>query len=133
MRRGGHSVSSIGLRQATTSELGRYCQTVRSLVRGQPLPALITQMPVVVQLHVLASVATIALTTLYAISALANKARASVLGVLLLTLYGLLYVILNAEDYALLIGSSLLFVALAATMYVTRRIDWYRTTDLMAA
>jgi len=40
-------------------------------------------------------------------------------------LYGLLYVILNAEDYALLIGSGLLFSALAATMYVTRRINWY--------
>jgi inner membrane protein len=37
-----------------------------------------------------------------------------------------MYVILNAEDYALLIGSLVLFAALGATMYVTRRIDWYR-------
>jgi len=29
----------------------------------------------------------------------------------------------------LLIGSTLLFVSLAATMYVTRKIDWYRAAD----
>jgi inner membrane protein len=80
--------------------------------------------------YLLAAAATIALTSLYAISALANKVRAGILCVVLSMLYGLLYIILNAEDYALLIGSSLLFVALAATMYVTRKIDWYRTTDL---
>jgi inner membrane protein len=46
-----------------------------------------------------------------------------VLFVVLSALYGLLCVILNTEDYALLIGSGLLFAALAATMYVTRRIN----------
>jgi len=56
---------------------------------------------------------------------LASRARAVALFVVLSALYGLLYVILNAEDYALLIGSGLLFSALAATMYVTRRINWY--------
>ena len=80
--------------------------------------------------YLVAAAATIALTTLYAISALADKLRAGVLGVVLVMLYGLLYIILNAEDYALLIGSTLLFAALAATMYVTRRIDWYRATDV---
>ena len=77
----------------------------------------------------MAAAATIALTSLYAVSALANKLRAGVLCAILTALYGLLYVILNAEDYALLIGSCLLFVALAATMYFTRRIDWYRVTE----
>lgn len=76
--------------------------------------------------YLVAAVATIGLTSLYAISALANKIRALVLCVVLSLLYGLLYIILNAEDYALVIGSSLLFVALAATMYVTRRINWYQ-------
>jgi inner membrane protein len=83
--------------------------------------------------YLVASVATIVLTGLYAWSALADKLRAGVLTAVLAVLYGLLYVILNAEDYALVIGSSLLFVALAATMYVTREIDWYRATDLEAA
>jgi inner membrane protein len=31
-----------------------------------------------------------------------------------------------SEDYALLLGAIVLFVALAAVMLVTRRIDWYR-------
>jgi len=35
----------------------------------------------------------------------------------------ILTVAMNAEDYALLICSGLLFAALAATMYVTRRIN----------
>ena len=79
--------------------------------------------------YLIAAGATIVLTSLYAISALANRARAAVLFVVLALLYGLLYIILNAEDYALLIGSTLLFVALAATMFVTRRIDWYHVAD----
>lgn len=77
--------------------------------------------------------ATIALTSAYAISALANKLRAIVLCAILTALYGLLYVILNAEDYALLIGSGLMFAALAGTMFVTRQIDSYRTAEQQTA
>jgi inner membrane protein len=40
-------------------------------------------------------------------------------------LYGYLYVLLTNEDYALLIGSIGLFIALALVMLLTRRIDWY--------
>jgi inner membrane protein len=75
--------------------------------------------------YLIGATATVLLTSLYAISALADRLRAAVLSVILAGLYALLYVILNAEDFALLIGSSLLFVALAATMYVTRGVNWY--------
>jgi len=78
--------------------------------------------------YLVAAVATVALTSLYAASALASWVRAGVLCAVLSALYGLFYVILNAEDYALLIGSGLLFAALAATMYVTRKIDWFQLT-----
>jgi inner membrane protein len=40
--------------------------------------------------------------------------------------YALLYALVLSEDYALLLGAIVLFVALAAVMLVTRRIDWYR-------
>jgi inner membrane protein len=40
-------------------------------------------------------------------------------------LYGFLYVLLQLEDYALLVGSLSLFLILAAVMYATRRVDWY--------
>ncbi len=40
-------------------------------------------------------------------------------------LYGLLFGLLSAEDYALLMGSVLLFSILAAIMLLTRNVDWY--------
>lgn len=40
-------------------------------------------------------------------------------------LYGALFVLLRQEQTALLLGSVLLFLALAAVMAVTRRTDWY--------
>lgn len=39
--------------------------------------------------------------------------------------YGFIYVLLRLEDYALLLGASASFVAIAVTMYFTRNIDWY--------
>jgi inner membrane protein len=40
-------------------------------------------------------------------------------------LYALLYGLLSAEDYALLMGSILLFVLLGVFMMLTRKVDWY--------
>jgi len=76
--------------------------------------------------YAVAAATTVALTAAYSASIFATWARAAVLAAVLAALYALLYVILNAEDYALLIGSGVLFVALAATMFVTRRTEWYR-------
>jgi inner membrane protein len=36
-----------------------------------------------------------------------------------------LYLILRSTDYALLAGSTLAFLALAATMFATRNEEWY--------
>ena len=76
--------------------------------------------------YLAAAAATIAMTAAYAASAFKSYPRAAVLAVLLGTLYALLYVILRQEDYALLIGALLLFFALGATMFATRKVDWYR-------
>ncbi len=49
-------------------------------------------------------------------------------------LYGAMYVLLTLEDFALLAGSLVAFLAIAATMIATRRIDWYgRTSGVPAA
>ena len=48
---------------------------------------------------------------------------------LLASLYGALYVLLQSEDMALLMGAGLLFVLLAAVMVITRRVDWYRISE----
>ena len=45
----------------------------------------------------------------------------------LAAVYSALYVILQLEDYSLLVGTALLVVALAAIMYVTRNVNWYGT------
>jgi inner membrane protein len=78
--------------------------------------------------YAIAAAATVILTALYAVSALASFWRGAVIGVILAGLYAMLYLILNSEDNALLMGSCVLFAALAGTMFFTRRIDWYRVT-----
>lgn len=74
--------------------------------------------------YVIAAGATLAMTTLYASTVLESPSRAGILVGLLAVLYGLLYVILIQEDYALLVGAVVLFCSLGATMFATRRIDW---------
>jgi inner membrane protein len=44
-------------------------------------------------------------------------------------LYVLIYLLLRLEDNALLVGAISSFIAIAATMYLTRRLDWYGSFD----
>jgi inner membrane protein len=46
-------------------------------------------------------------------------------GGILVVLYAYLYIVLQLEDYALLMGSLGLLIVLATIMYITRKIDWY--------
>src|SRR5262249_43688653 len=61
----------------------------------------------------------------YAFAILKGRGRALLLSGVLAVLYGYLYVLLQAEDLALLLGAIGLFLILGVVMYVTRRIDWY--------
>jgi inner membrane protein len=74
--------------------------------------------------YLLASAAVIGLLTAYSAAVLKSWKRARFIGVLLVGLYALLFVLLNLEAWSLLIGSVLLFVALAGVMYATRTVDW---------
>ncbi|HYG61548.1 MAG TPA: cell envelope integrity protein CreD [Thermoanaerobaculia bacterium] len=74
--------------------------------------------------YLVASVATVLLIGGYSAAILRGKLRAFLMGVILGLLYGYLYILLQAEDYALLLGAIGLFLILALIMYVTRRIDW---------
>ena len=74
--------------------------------------------------YVIASAAIAGLNTAYSAAVLGSWRRASFIGGLLVCLYAVLYVLLSLEAYSLLIGSLLLFAALAGVMYATRRIDW---------
>ncbi|WP_336986303.1 cell envelope integrity protein CreD [Altererythrobacter aquiaggeris] len=74
--------------------------------------------------YLVASAAIIGLLTAYSAAVLGSWLRARVIGGMLAGLYALLYVLLSLEAWSLMIGSLLLFAALAAVMYATRRIDW---------
>ena len=75
--------------------------------------------------YLVASSATIAVLVMFGATALKMGRRTFVLGLLLLILYGVLDLILQSADYALLAGASLAFVALTGTMFLTRNEDWY--------
>ena len=77
--------------------------------------------------YIIASLATITLITLYAASILKNKKMTAFIASALIALYLFLFTILQLQDYSLLMGSIGLFVVVAITMYLSRKIDWYGT------
>ena len=48
----------------------------------------------------------------------------AVLSAELLGIYSYLYVVLQLQDYSLLLGTAGLFVVLGTVMYSTRKLDW---------
>ena len=61
----------------------------------------------------------------YAKAIIANfKFALTILGILMI-LYGYLFIILQLEDYSLMLGSIGLLIILTIVMYVTRKINWY--------
>ncbi|MDT9597932.1 cell envelope integrity protein CreD [Sphingosinicella rhizophila] len=74
--------------------------------------------------YILASAAIVGLNTAYSAAVLKSWRRAGFICALLIALYVVLYILLSLEAFSLLIGSLMLFVALAAVMYVTRNLNW---------
>jgi len=79
--------------------------------------------------YIVASAAIAGLNTAYSAAVLGSWKRGTIIGGLLIGLYAMLYILLGLEAFSLLIGSVLLFIALAGVMYATRRIDWSRTAS----
>lgn len=77
--------------------------------------------------YLIAAVMTIGLTGLYARSLFQSKRMGLIVSGTLSVLYGFLFVVLQQQDYALLIGSLGLFAILAIVMYVSRAIEWNRS------
>lgn len=75
--------------------------------------------------YLLCAVSVCALTLFYAAAIFKSIAWGALLSVIQLISYIFLYGTLQAEDYALLIGSIGLFAVLALLMFITRKIDWY--------
>jgi inner membrane protein len=74
--------------------------------------------------YLVAAAATVALIGGYSAAVLRGRLRALLMTLVLGFLYGYLYVLLQLEDYALLLGAVGLFAILALVMFLTRRIDW---------
>jgi inner membrane protein len=74
--------------------------------------------------YLIAGVSVIALITLYSKSILKTYKFPIFIGLSLTALYTFIYVIIQLENYALLVGSIGLFLILAIVMYVSRKIDW---------
>jgi inner membrane protein len=62
--------------------------------------------------------------TLYSVSILKDRKFAGFIAIALSALYTFIYVIIQLENYALLVGSIGLFLILGAVMYFSRKIEW---------
>jgi inner membrane protein len=73
----------------------------------------------------IAATATVLAISLYAGSVFGKLSAALQALAIFSGLYALIYVLLSMEDYALLVGSIASFLAIAGTMWMTRKLDWY--------
>ncbi len=83
--------------------------------------------------YLIAGTAVITMTGLYARSVLGSLKQTIVLVLVLSLTYSFVYITLQIQDYALLIGSIGLTAILALTMYITRNINWYEISTLKKA
>ncbi|MDR2135703.1 MAG: cell envelope integrity protein CreD [Treponema sp.] len=79
--------------------------------------------------YLIAALAVTVLLTLYSRSLLPSWDKSWYMGLVVTISYILLYAVLNAESYALLIGSIGTFFVIALVMFLTRRLEWYAQED----
>ncbi len=72
-----------------------------------------------------AALATVAATAGYASAVFGDKKYRKRAAVVFSGVYGLLYVLMQLEDFALMVGALSAFLAIAGTMYLTRNVNWY--------
>ncbi|TAG80639.1 MAG: cell envelope integrity protein CreD [Betaproteobacteria bacterium] len=79
--------------------------------------------------YALAAVGCVAVIGMYASAVLGGWSRALPTMLGLGALYGVLFVVLQSEQHALLAGSLLIFASLAAVMLLTRNVEWHSLAD----
>ena len=75
--------------------------------------------------YMLAAVACVGLITFYVSYVLHSVKRSILFGVILTAMYSAMFVILQSEDFTLILGSVLVFILIAVMMFLTRHVDWY--------
>ncbi|HEY1060189.1 MAG TPA: cell envelope integrity protein CreD [Daejeonella sp.] len=79
--------------------------------------------------YIIASLATISLIGTFIWSLLKNSKAALLFSGILSMFYGFIFVILQLQDMALLVGSVGLFVIIAALMYLSQKISWEQNKE----
>lgn len=74
---------------------------------------------------IIAAIATLSLISLYVHAILKNKNLTLLISGILFMIYSFIFIIIQLQDYALLIGSIGIFIILSLVMYFSRKIDWY--------
>ncbi|WP_298223587.1 cell envelope integrity protein CreD [Flavobacterium sp.] len=74
--------------------------------------------------YMIAAIAVVLMISLYSIAILKNRKFPMFIGASLSVLYSFIYIIIQLENYALMVGSIGLFMILGAIMYCSRKIDW---------
>lgn len=79
--------------------------------------------------YLIAAGAITLLLTAYGTTVLRGMREGLLLGAMIGLGYGYLAIVLQSEDYALLLGSVGLFAVLATVMYLTRNIAWFGSDE----
>jgi inner membrane protein len=74
--------------------------------------------------YLISAAACVALVAYYVVHVVRDNKLGALFGAGLSGMYGMLYAILSAEDYALLMGSMVVFGVLGVIMVLTRRVNW---------
>jgi inner membrane protein len=76
--------------------------------------------------YLLATIATVTLVSLYAITFLVTRKLVLIFSSFLAFFYSFIFVIIQMQDYSLLLGSIGLFLIIAVIMYFSKNIRWYK-------
>lgn len=76
--------------------------------------------------YIIATVMTVAMLSIYLGSIMHDRKVGFLIGGVLTVCYIFIYILLQIESYALLVGSIGLFFVLALAMVASRKVDWYR-------
>lgn len=83
--------------------------------------------------YALAAIGQVAVLGGYLVGAMRARLAGSIATAGIAAVYGALYLLVLSEEYALLLGALLLFVILAAVLWVTRGVDWHQLANEMRA
>ena len=83
----------------------------------------------VVPAFALATLATVGLSGFYAMNAFSSRPLGTATGAAMGVVYITQFLLLMVEDYALLVGAVMAFLALASAMVLTRQVEWYAVTQ----